>query len=300
MKRLVKWFVRVLLVLAALVVLLLAYVYWRSAAMLAKTYDVTVPELLVPSDGPSIARGKYLVEKAAMCAECHGQDLGGRVMMDNFAMGRLAAANLTRGRGGVGARYGDRDFVRALVHGVRADGRSVIFMPSSDYQFSEADLGAIIAYIKSVPPVDRELPAPVAGPMVRTLTVFADFPLVPAARIDHDHVRFARSSNPGNPVAAGEYLVASGGCRGCHGPELTGGSGPPPGAANITPVGIGGWSEQDFLRALREHKRPNGATIDEAMPRAFGQMSDDDLHRMFEYLKAVPAKGEKTKNQMKS
>ena len=68
--------------------------------------------------------------------------------------------------------------------------------------------------------------------------------------------------------------------------------------ANITPVGIGDWSERDFVRALREHKRPNGSTISDAMPRAYGQMTDDDLEKIYAYLKTVPRKGEKTKSQL--
>jgi cytochrome c553 len=57
---------------------------------------------------------------------------------------------------------------------------------------------------------------------------------------------------------------------------------------------------KDFFTAMRDHKRPNGTAIDEAMPRTYGQMSDEDLHKMFTYLKNIPAKGEKTKNQQKS
>jgi hypothetical protein len=54
------------------------------------------------------------------------------------------------------------------------------------------------------------------------------------------------------------------------------------------------------MRALREHVRPNGTKLDEAMPRAFGQMTDDELKAIFIYLKTLPAKGERRKNQQKS
>ena len=72
---------------------------------------------------------------------------------------------------------------------------------------------------------------------------------------------------------------------------------PPPGAANITPVGIGSWSEGDFLRAVRQHKRPNGTDVAEGMPRAYGLMSDEELRLIFTYLKTVPPKGQRTKSQ---
>ncbi len=301
MKSVLKWTFRLVLVVIVCVAAFVGYVYYASAQAMAKQYVVSnVPTVAVPADAASIARGKYLVEHVSMCTECHDKDLGGKVVMENAAFGRLVSANLTRGRGGIGASYSDQDFVRTLLHGVRPDGRSVTFMPSADFKFTAADLGAIIAYIKSVPPVDRELPEMSVGPMARALGLFTDFPLAPAGKIDHEHVAFATVDNPTDPVAAGSYLVASAGCRSCHGPDLIGGGGPPPGAANITPVGIGNWSEQDFLRALREHKRPNGTAIEEAMPRSYGQMSEDDLRKIFAYLKTVPAKGEKSKSQLKA
>ena len=89
-------------------------------------------------------------------------------------------------------------------------------------------------------------------------------------------------------------------CRGCHGANLTGGGGPPPGASNITPAGIGDWSEPDFFVALRTHKRPNGSEISESMPRTYGEMSDDDLRRILGYLRSVPAAGQKTANQQRT
>jgi cytochrome c553 len=300
MKTILRWLLRLILLVVLVIAGFVGYVYWRSSALMAKTYGVDVPDVIIPTDEASIARGKYLASKVSMCTECHGEDFGGKVVQENAAFGRLVGNNLTRGRGGLGAKYRDDDFVRVLVHGVKRNGRSVIFMPSSDYRFTEEDLGAIIAFLKSLPPVDRQPPEMTVGPMARALGIFTDFPLAPAEKIDHANVRFAELKNPTDPVSAGDYLVSTGGCRGCHGPDLAGGGGPPPGASNITPVGLSGWTEKDFVSAIRDHKRPNGTAIDEAMPRVYGQMSDEDLNKMFTYLKSVPAKGEKTKNQSKT
>jgi mono/diheme cytochrome c family protein len=297
MKRLVRWTIRILAVLSLAVAVLVAYVYAASSRALMRNYAVTPAPISVPSDAASIARGKYLTEAVATCTECHGKDLGGRVFLDNAAMGRFVAPNLTRGRGGLGASYADQDFVRVILHGVRRDGRSVTLMPSDTYRFTEADLAAIIAYVRSVPPVDREVPAGSVGPVARALSVFANFPLAPASTIDHERAAFAQPTQPGDPVSAGAHLVEAAGCRGCHGPELAGGGGPPPGAANITPVGIGRWTERDFITAIREHKRPNGTAISNVMPLGYGQMSDEDLRAILTYLKTVPAKGTKAPNQ---
>ena len=132
--------------------------------------------------------------------------------------------------------------------------------------------------------------------MARALS-FGPLPLLPAELIDHDKVAFARPLASADPVVVGQHLLDTAGCRGCHQPDLTGGGGPPPGAANITPVGIGNWSDADFLKAVRTHVRPNGTKIADTMPPAYGQMSDAELTAIHSYLKTLPAKGKKTKTQ---
>ena len=92
----------------------------------------------------------------------------------------------------------------------------------------------------------------------------------------------------------GAYLAA--GCTGCHGPGDSGGKipGTPPDwkpAANITPAGIGHYTEADFIRALREGRRPNGAPIDSLMPwRLTREMTDVELRALYAYLRTVPAR----------
>ena len=301
MKRVVRWVLTGCLVLLLVATGFIAYVYVASSRMLARTYAVNhVLRVSVRSDPASLQRGKYLAERVALCVECHGEDMGGKIAADNFAMGRLAAPNLTLGQGGIGATHTDEDFVRAILYGVKKDGRSVTLMPSNDYRFTEEDLGALLGYVRSLPPVDRMMPPKSVGPMARVLGLFVDFPLAPAARIDHANVRLAAPANEADPVEKGAYLVSTAACQGCHGADFTGGGGPPPGASNITPTGIGDWNEQQFLTAIREHKRPNGSTIDEVMPRLYGQMSDRDLRAIFAYLRTVPPAGEKTASQKNS
>jgi mono/diheme cytochrome c family protein len=300
MRRLLKWLGILVACVGIAIVALVAYVYVATGRVMARTYTVDAPSVPIPSDPVSITRGKYLAEKVAVCTACHGTDLGGKVVEDDAAMGRLVAANLTRGRGGLPADYADQDFVRVLTHGVKRDGHSVVFMPVVDYHFSADDLGAIVAYVKSVPPVDRTVPAMSVGPMARALGLFVGFPLASASMIDHSQPRLLARPDPSDAAGTGKYLMASAGCHACHGAQLTGGAGPPPGGANLTPVGIGGWSEQDFKAALRTHRRPNGSAIADVMPLAYGEMSDDDLSRIYAYLRTVPPAGTKSANQQKA
>ena len=95
-------------------------------------------------------------------------------------------------------------------------------------------------------------------------------------------------------VVYSRYLVSIGGCQGCHGQSFAGGPGfapnDPP-VANITPAGIGTYSDADFLRAMREGKRPDGRPISETMPwRYFGKFSDGELRSVFALLQTVPPK----------
>jgi cytochrome c553 len=297
MKRVARFLLYTVLTVVALALTGLGYAYANTSWKLGKTYAVTPPRVTIALNDPAvIERGRYLVHRVSMCFECHGEDLGGKAMMESPIMARLYASNLTRGRGGLGATYSDEDFVRALTHGVRKDGHSVIFMPSHDYHFSAADIAGLVAYIRSLPPVDREIPAPSIGPMARVLAVFGGFPLLPAELIDHSAVALRPEADLSTPERAGQSLIAAGGCRGCHGPQLTG-EGGMAGAANLTPTGLTGWSNSDFTRALREGRRPNGTTLVPDMPRAFGAMSDEDIAKIFAYLKSLPPAGTKSKRQ---
>ena len=297
MKRVLKFVLYVVLFVVVVAAVALGYVYHASGQRVDRTYAVTPPPLEIPLGDPAaIERGRHLVHKVSLCVECHGENLGGKAAIDSAVMAKLWGSNLTSGRGGLGRIYSDADFVRVMTHGVKKDGRSAIFMPSQDYKFTAYDMGALVAYIRSLPPVDRDVPAPVLGPMSRILGLAGKFPLLSAELIDHDTVAFVPVADRTDPAKAGDYLISTAGCRGCHGPQLTG-EGGMPNASNLTPVGIGGWSEADFRTAIREARRPNGTTILPDMPRIYKELSDDDLSKIFAYLKTLPPTGTKSKTQ---
>jgi mono/diheme cytochrome c family protein len=168
-------------------------------------------------------------------------------------------------------------------------------MPSEEYYyFSDADLGAVIAYLKTLPPVDNVLPSNELRPLGRALVAFGE--ITPSAdTIDHTAPR-PTAPPPGVTAAYGAYLAETGGCRGCHGPGLSGGplpGGPPdtPVPTNISPAGIGSWTEADFFRALRTGARPDGSRIDPFMPWGYtSQMTDDEIRAVWLYLQTVPPK----------
>ncbi|MBW3570894.1 MAG: cytochrome c, partial [Gemmatimonadetes bacterium] len=259
-----KWIKRIALGLVAVIVLVVAVVYGVSEMQLRKKYEVPqVAALNVTSDPAQIARGQHLATAVAKCTDCHTVDLGGKLFIDGGPLGTVYSSNLTAGKGGVLARYSNPQLETAIRHGVARDGRGLMIMPSDEYAYlSDQDVSAIIAYLRSLRPVDREQPASKLGPLGRALLTAGALPLIPAARIDHDTPPASRSRVPpvGPTREYGQYLVSVGGCRGCHGPNLVGGPSPVPGApaaANITPAGaIGPWSEADFTRAIRTGTSP--------------------------------------------
>ena len=65
----------------------------------------------------------------------------------------------------------------------------------------------------------------------------------------------------------------------------------PANPANLTPhpeTGIGRWTEEDFLRALRTGVNPRGDSIHPFMPwRELRRMRDDDLRAIYRYLRTL-------------
>jgi cytochrome c553 len=267
-------------------------VYAASERRLRATYDTSVDAVAVPTDAASIAHGEHLVRAVLDCTLCHGEDLGGSVYSSSAAIGTVAGPNLTHGKGGLGAEYTDVDYVRAIRRGVRRDGRSLIVMPSEVFtHVSQEDLGAVLAYLKQVPPVDRAVPKSGFGPVGRALLASGKMNILVAGKTPRltPPVSVPRDTTAGY----GKYLADISGCHGCHGYGLSGGkvAGPPglPPASNLTPAGIGSWTEADFARALREGRRPDGRQLNEFMPwKVFRGMTDAEIHALWRYLQSVP------------
>ena len=290
-RRLVRWTALMIVVLTAILV---TAVYAISERALKRVYLVDVAPIQIPSTPEAVARGEHIAHAVGSCTMCHGDDVGGRVYADMGALGVIVGSNLTRGRGGVGATFSDLDWVRAIRHGVRRDGTSLVAMPSEVFtHMSDADLGSVIAFLKAAPPVDRELPSTRFGFAGRALLAAGKLNILVAPK-----THFQPSGvviRPAPSVEYGRYLATISGCHGCHGNGLSGGrvAGPPnlPPASNLTPTGLGSWSEKDFVTALRDGKRPDGRVLNEFMPwKSFAKMTDPELTAIWLYLKSVPSK----------
>jgi cytochrome c553 len=279
---------RILAGLLALVLLVVVVSYAVSGSRLKKRYDVADAKLVIPTDSASVARGRVYATLSG-CTGCHTSTLGGQVMINSFPFAKLAAPNLTRGKGGIGATYSDADFERAIRHGIRRDGTPLFIMPSDAFnRFRDEEVARLIAYVKSVPPVDNPTPPRTIYPLARTLHTFGA-PLVAAEKIDH-----ATQRNPAPAPAAtmeyGQFLV--GACQFCHGEDLGGQKvGGEPGAPPSPPIGPTGmpsrWTEAQFFQTMRTGVTPEGWKLrNQYMPwQAIGQLSDDELRAVLLYLR---------------
>lgn len=267
-----------------------------------------------------VERGKYLFEHVFDCSGCHSARdftrLSGPVKPDGIGVGfvfpdqmglpgRLVASNLTPDpETGLG-RWSDGEIIRAIREGVNREGNALFpFMPYPSYRnMSDDDVEAIVAYLRSIPPVRNPLPRSELALPVALMTKAVPQPLTgpvpPPSREDS--------------VAYGRYLVRVGDCAGCHSMKVRGESIPemdlaggfelrlPEGvvvSANITPdleTGIGAWTEDGFVARFQQYRDfvQNGApTVSRheftLMPwLAFSQMDEGDLRAIYRYLRTV-------------
>lgn len=254
----------------------------------------------------SVERGDYLVNSIMGCGNCHtpvgpqgfdqSKALGGRVVEQNPAYTAISA-NITPG--GEVKDWSDAELAKAIREGIRPDGSLIgIPMPFEVYKgISDDDLGSIVAYLRTVPAVDNDpgkstynIPLPPAwGPPVAAVAAVPE----------------------GVTVEYGAYLAGPlGHCTVCHTPMLQSGGfdfdnnlgaggmefPQPDGtvvvAPNITPTGIGKYSDAELATIIKDGKRPDGSMIRPPMPIPFlHNMKDADVQAIVLYLRSLPAKG---------
>jgi mono/diheme cytochrome c family protein len=293
MKKIMRWTSLIFGGLIGLLVIVLVAANVLSYSRTNRLYSITSPAIIIPNDEAALARGEHLVEVVSHCAGCHGPDLGGYAFFDDPSLGTIPGSNLTSGKGGVGTYYTDEDWIRALLHGIAPDGRMLMIMPSQYFRhYSDEDLGAVIAYLKQIPPVDREFPTKRLALMGSTFFGLGFFGSMPAEIIDHISPR-PPAPLPGVTSAYGEYLVNIAVCKDCHGENLAGSRPGPdaPWGSNLTPGGaLANWSEDDFFNVMRTGMTPAGRALIPFMPwQEYGKMTDEELQAIWMYLESLPA-----------
>lgn len=275
-----------------------------------------LPQVKASQDPAVIEQGRYLVHTTAHCAQCHSTEdrdhpekvkdtpLHGGLA---FAMGPLGtryAANLTPHPTGI-AQRSDGELARAIRTGVVHSGELSFFMRIAAADPSHEDIVAIVSYLRSQPPVAREVPKGEWYLFGKVLLTYAFPPLAPRSTPAPPHV--PPSDTPS--VERGKYLTHNlMRCADCHtktnpktfqpfGP-VAGGGLPEPShgddkdmefvAPNLTshPTGITGrMDEAGFVARLRAGR----AFKSSIMPwESFASTTDADLKSVYMYLKALP------------
>lgn len=267
-----------------LVALAVAGAYGRTEQWLARPWPLQTAAVTIPMDAATIARGEHLGRSVAACPSCHGDDLGGKKTDDIPLFVTVNAPNITPGRGSVVKGFTPADWVRMLRRGVKPDGRSARIMPiEGTARLSDEDLVALVAWLRSLRPVDRTMAPPVVGPLGRVVWALGVAPIGSAQAVQ-DVGPAPPAVRRGRTEAYGRYLVEAGGCAGCHGTSLRGGpipGAPPsiPPATDLTPSGpLGRWTEADFVRTMRTGVDPTGHHVAAFMPwRSLTVLDDDEL-----------------------
>ncbi|ODS83628.1 MAG: cytochrome C [Cytophagaceae bacterium SCN 52-12] len=277
------------------------------------------PDLKVDITPERIAHGEYLANHVVVCMDCHSQrdfskfsgpikegtlGQGGEKFSEEFGFpGKFFARNITPS---ALSEWSDGDIYRAITAGVSKDGRAIFpVMPYKHYGMMDPeDVKDIIAYLRSIPPIDHSVPESEAN-----------FPFNFILNTIPQKALSGKKPLPSDRVAYGRYLANIGGCIECHTPpddkgqklpgmELAGGwemslgNGYIVTTANITPdpeTGIGQWTEADFIARFKAYS-DSGYVLPAVAPGEFqtimpwamyADMKSDDLAAIYAYLHTV-------------
>nr|MBA4168724.1 cytochrome C [Chitinophagaceae bacterium] len=192
---------------------------------------VSYIKIFLPNTGPAsdvkiestpqrIERGKYLANHVTLCVDCHStRDWtlyaapmqtdslggGGEAFTHDFEMpGTFYARNISQAKLGT---WTDGEILRAVTTGVDKNGKALF--PLMGYlrygKMDQEDIYSIIAYIKTLPPVQREIPAP-----------DFDFPVNILLNTMPHKAAFSKRPDENDKVKYGGYMVNAAGCVECH------------------------------------------------------------------------------------
>jgi mono/diheme cytochrome c family protein len=268
----------------------------------------------------AVQRGEYLVRSVMSCNTCHTPLLNGAPDMTRFLSGRecfidvsppndngmgcVHSRNLTNHETGLKNRT-DAQIKTMLTQGMRPDGKLLhAAMPYWLFQaLTDDDANAIIAFLRTLPGVDHQVPGNEAP--------FDNIAMATPAVTDAEVPAAGGTGETHASAERGRYLARVA-CGGCHTPALSppvprpedytrmfqGGRAfmgipvQPAGiySANLTPdaTGLMGWSVEDVVKVLKQGKDRAGKGVCPPMPAGpmgvFGGLSDGDAADIATYL----------------
>lgn len=309
MKKFLKYLLILVLVVVGAAAAFAAFIAIRG---IPKFDDVPVPEYKVEVTPVRVERGKKLAE--LLCVHCHmdpkSGSLTGTFMKEAPPeFGVINSQNITQDKEyGIG-NYSDGELLRLLRTGIKKDLQYAPPWMAKVPHMSDEDVASIIAFLRSDDPLVAAKAVPDLPCEPSFLSKFLCF------------VAFKPLPMPSGPVpqpdttdkvALGKYLVYNLECYGCHSadfktmnplePEkssgyMSGGNKPLDMDGNVivtmnlTPdkeTGIGNWSEEKFVKALKYGIKDGEPALRYPMV-PFAQLTDHEAASIYAYLFTVPA-----------
>ena len=284
--------------------------------------DVGVPQTLhIKYTQERIARGQYLANHVTICIDCHSTrdwtkfsgpltpgtvGKGGERFDQQYGFpGVYYSKNITPK--GI-SRYTDGELFRVITTGVTKEGRPMFpVMPYLDYaKMDPDDIMSIIAYIRSLEPIDNDVPESVS-----------DFPMNIILNTIPQKAVSGERPDTINDLAYGAYLVNAAACIECHTPDKhgqiipelafsggrefilpTGGTVRSANITSSTETGIGNWNKEAFINRFKSYADSNykpqtiaKGSFNTIMPwTMYGGMSSTDLGAIYDYLHSMMPK----------
>jgi cytochrome c553 len=256
-----------------------ALVYGLSERMVQRAYEVPAVSLTIPTDPDSVQEGRRLATIDG-CLDCHGKKAEGRVLFDDPKIARIVAPNLPA----AARKYNDAQLAVIVRNGIRPNGRSLLIMPAEAFVgMTDADLGRIIAFLKSLPPVPGPDPNIAPGPLGRLGLVTGK--LKTAVQLVAESV--PPSAATSQDAELGRYLAETV-CAECHGTSLHGASNPDFTSADLRMVAA--YSPEAFTRLLRTGTALGDRQLRIMSPYArnnLSQLTDSEISALYTYLHAM-------------
>lgn len=309
MKKLLKILGIILGIVVLVVVVFLIYVSARGTG----SYEVNVPAIPKVEVTPErVARGEKIA--AMLCRNCHFNNetnkLTGRPLAEAPQFGKINSRNITHdAEVGIGG-WSDAEIIYFIRTGINPKSGKFIppYMPKLMH-ISDEDLRSVVAYLRSDSPevqADKtEYPESEPSFLSKFLCVVAFHPY-----------KYPEKELPGpdttNKVEWGKYLALYQiECFTCHskdfktmdvespeksegffggGNQLINTEGVTVTTLNITPdeeTGIGRWTEDEFVKAIKSGIIPNGPALRNPMV-PYSMLTDEEARAIYAYLRTVP------------
>jgi cytochrome c2 len=308
MKKFLRYLLYLLGAIVSLVILFVLFIQFRGIP----NYEAKEIAINVVSTPQRIAQGKKLA--SMLCVKCHlnteTQMLTGHFLVDAPELfGKIYSKNITQSKEHGIANWTDGQLAYFLRTGVRPNGSFVpMYMPKF-IKMADSDIESIIAWLHSDDPMlaASESVTPPSEPS--WFTKFLSNVAVKPIPYDGVAINIPDTTNA---VEHGKYMATSQlQCYACHSgdfaklndlnPEKSfgffGGGNSMLDydskviyTANITmdeETGIGAWTEDEFLKAMKTMQTPQGKILNYPM-EPYAMLNDTELKHIYAYLKTVP------------